>query len=413
MILIFDLLVDQGAAKVGAEAVQKLKTELCAQMFQEGAEKKRMETIKKVLETTESDVAALLEIPANWLEGKLEEKEEEEQVLAKTLTDWHVAISPRKLDSADNSVLLLRKKSFATPDVSKLTKQGHLAVSVKPTGFETAITFMVLHLDSKGKTGGKENRQVGIADMIDKKMSDLSVIAASDTNGEPRNIDYVGEKTLYEDDDKKFIFEQPWSFEEKLAEYNTKTNSKYHVFRATDAPYGAVDKVRDTPAFGTCNKQRTSMQAQRGKVDKADRLMKDNMYFKTVENGVTVQQKDLCGEDCSKYTFGGNLKCFKQQTTEQLSSLLDPRSFPMTCGYVGEKTTLPDMKADYGISDHAPIMARFLLTDKASSLVEVEGTAKWSDSEGSSGQVANNDWVQKTDLEDCAVTMVEADHIHK
>merc|ERR1712187_332979 len=98
------------------------------------------------------------------------------------------------------------------------------------------------------------------------------------------------------------------------------------------------------------------------KANVADRLMKDNIYFKSA--AVSVTQVDLCSGDCSTFTFGGALKCFGDG--RKGAALVGPQGarFPKTCGYLGASATLPNPGQAYGVSDHAPISARFKLGTK-------------------------------------------------
>mmetsp|Transcript_56603 Transcript_56603/g.131959 ORF Transcript_56603/g.131959 Transcript_56603/m.131959 type:complete len:553 (-) Transcript_56603:110-1768(-) len=368
---VIDLLLFDTILNVTYDNVKKLhpsldatRESLCESMFSSGFEK-RMTSVVKVLADFGTDFGFLNEIPKTWLVPAGAGGGSPLQLAAAERGFAVVADLPRNLDKDDNTVILVNESSwrFVSPVVAhravgKADIKG-LSVEVVPK-FEVKViidgadakdlvveeksskpvTLLGMHLDSKDTEN--EARMAGVRFAAGFQGA---VISAADTNGDPRSSTYK---------DGTFFYE-------------LMPEGKYPLYRATEAPWHRERPNQDltatelgaSPAYGTCNKVRTSLQSQLRKAGVEDRLMKDNIYYKSGD-GVTVAQLDLCrGRDCDRYTYDGQMECFSVEPTHEELHLQG--AFPTTCGYLGE-TRLPDMSQDWAISDHAPVAAKFSVT---------------------------------------------------
>eukprot|EP00929_Paragymnodinium_shiwhaense_P028339 TRINITY_DN16441_c0_g1_i1.p1 TRINITY_DN16441_c0_g1~~TRINITY_DN16441_c0_g1_i1.p1 ORF type:complete len:333 (-),score=61.19 TRINITY_DN16441_c0_g1_i1:204-1202(-) len=306
--------------------------QLCQSLIVKDAEVNRMSNVLKAALRMGTDVLFLNEIPIKWLKAGFADK---------ALSKGFRLHQPKKLDKKDNTIVLLKTDVFPEGSVTKLEEDEtykSLVLTATPKGMTAPLQFVGLHLASDKNEN--EARKKGVDSFAHGK---LAVIAASDTNGDPRNKDYKAGKYFYED----------------LLRGTA-------VHRATNSPWGkkaGSDEFKTIPDYGTCNKMRTPMQYQVAKANELDRLMKDNIYYKDGE-GVVVEQLDLCDtrkeSDCKDYTFGGRVHCFGQDgryEDEVIGGQSD--SFPVTCGYVGPETFLPNLATDWGLSDHMAVTAKF------------------------------------------------------
>eukprot|EP00929_Paragymnodinium_shiwhaense_P069207 TRINITY_DN34912_c0_g1_i1.p1 TRINITY_DN34912_c0_g1~~TRINITY_DN34912_c0_g1_i1.p1 ORF type:complete len:422 (+),score=62.59 TRINITY_DN34912_c0_g1_i1:688-1953(+) len=362
-LLVYDMILST-AYEIASQAVpgvDEVREQICEVFVAPDADSQRMTKLLNAAYNMQTDVLFLNEIPRAWLQGDTFKNKAAEDPYKFYLD----ADDEARLHRADNTVVLLSHNAFdenSVTDVRYDAKYKALTLTAKPRGLSEEMELIGLHLDSAKNKNEERQNGIGTLAKVGK-----AAIAASDTNGDPRNAGYKGGKYFFE------------------GILHNKA-----VYRATNAPWGEKDgSIR---VYGTCNKMRTPMQFQVAKSNVVDRLMKDNIYYKDgiwtqqqdgPKSKVQVDQVDLCNmdspenADCAPWTFAGRVHCFgldTPHTDEQIQSKptddaekgsdRKTQKYPVTCGYVGASTFLPNLASDWGLSDHMAVTAKFQVSVK-------------------------------------------------